>query len=238
MSTSTYDVLDLVGFEQGTIGQIYDEEKDNRIRSIGYIPMTSIPISVILEATASTSKQVSVAFRGYSDTTPESVVCNLYWYDSPYTFDVSSYSNIKYFRIVLKYSDNSDITPSELSSCVLTSNEQPLWTVEQGILTHETLPEELTSLFTPPYPNNYWFVEDGKLKTNALPAELTSIFSAPYPPGYWYVEDDILKHDKLPDELHMGCFLNCGQLTVEMPVGLVDISEETFLGTHATIIRY
>lgn len=117
-------------------------------------------------------------------------------------------------------------------------SEAALWYVEDGILKHDTLPQELTSLFTPPYPSNFWFVEDGILKTSQLPAELTSIFTAPYPPGYWYVEDGILKHDKLPDELHMGCFLNCGQLTVEMPVGLVDISEETFLGTHATFIRY
>ena len=105
MSIINYDILQVAGFEQGTIGSMYDEESTSRVRSIGYMQMNPTTYNAILEATATTDKQVQVAFRGYSGTTPESLICNLYWYDSPKSFDLNSYQNLRYFRVVLKYSE-------------------------------------------------------------------------------------------------------------------------------------
>ena len=170
MASTTYDILQLAGFEQGTIGQTYDSQSDTRVRTIGYIAMNDKPLSALLSATASTAKQVQVAFRGYSGTTPESLVCNIYWYDSPHDFDLSSYSNINYFRIVLCYSDNSNITPSEINACQAVVKEPALWEVEDGKLTHDDLPAPIESPFAPPYPPFWWYVDNGRLVNSNLPA--------------------------------------------------------------------
>lgn len=208
MASTTYDILQISGLEQGTIGSIYDAESDTRVRSIGYIEMNPDTYYALMTVTASTGKQVQVAFRGYSGTTPESLICNLYWYDSPNNFDLRSYNNINYFRVVLCYSDGSYITPSEINFCEANMEEPALWEVEDGKLTHDE-----------------------------LPAPIDATFSYPYPPFWWYVSNDKLTNIDLRSPVLCGAFLNCTQLNkVEIPASVKYIGEYAFYNTALTTV--
>lgn len=212
MSIINYDILQVAGFEQGTIGSMYDAESTSRVRSIGYMQMNPTTYNAILEATATTDKQVQIAFRGYSGTTPESLICNLYWYDSPKSFDLNSYQNLRYFRVVLKYSDNSDITPSEIATATSSMTTLPIWGVEDNRLVHDELPEPITgTLMQDPYPPFWWYVEDG---------------------------DERLQNRFLAEPSAQGAFYDCTQLKkVEIPETVKYIGEYAFANTALTTVK-
>ena len=209
MSIINYDILQVAGFEQGTIGTIYDEPSTSRVRSVGYMQMDSSAYNAVLAATATTDKQVQIAFRGYSSTTPESVVCDLSWYNSPRSFDLNSYQNLNYFRVVLKYSDNSDIDPNEIATATASIATLPIWGVENDRLTHDDLAQPITG----------------------------TLMQDPYPPFWWYVADDRLQNRFLPEPLIQGAFANCVQLTkIEIPASVKYIGEYAFTNTALTTV--
>lgn len=232
MAEYTYDIL-AAGIEQGTIGQVDDETSDSRVRSSGYVELIDNIISVSVTASCSTSKTISVAFRGYSSADKNSLICNLYWYDCPHTFDLSSYNNIKYFRLVFKYSDNSNIVPSEITSATLVETYRPAWQIENNIFTHEALPTMIPMLVQP-YPPGVWWLDNDTFKHTALP-DMIPMFVHPYPPGIWYLDNDIFKQDALPNMANSGAFKDCANLyTAIFPSTLTYIGPYAFSGTALT----
>lgn len=206
MAIANYDLLQL-GLEQGNIGSSGDTESSTRVRSVGYIEISAFSRYATLSAVSSTGKSVLVDFIGYSSRDSSAIVCDLYWYGSPYKFDITSYSGIKYFRVVLKYSDDSTFLPSE----IVTANAE----IE----------------YTPP-----WIVEDNRLTNIDLPEPLTGNYiQAPYPPFWWYVENGRLTHAGLPEKTLVGAFLGCTKLQmVEIPRSVKHIGEFAFYNTGLT----
>lgn len=233
MATYTYDTL-ASDIEQGTIGQIDDEASSTRVRSRTYTKMVDgTAISVVVSATCSTAKTVRVAFRGYSSADKNSLVCNLYWYDSPHTFDLSSYNNINYFRLVFKYSDDSDITPSEITSATLVETYRSPWKLEDDIFTHDDLPSMIPQLVQP-YPPGVWWIDNNTFEQILLPTMIPQLVQ-PYPPGIWYIEDDTFKNLLMADNLKMGAFHNCTSLTnATIPRSVLNIGEYSFDSTLLT----
>lgn len=203
MAIANYDLLQL-GLEQGNIGSSGDTEDSTRVRSVGYIEISAFSRYATLSAVSSTGKSVLVDFIGYSSRDSSAIACDLYWYSSPYKFDITSYSGIKYFRVVLKYSDNSTFLPSE----IVTANAE----IE----------------YPPP-----WYAEDNRLTNIDLPEPLTGKYiSEPYPPFIWYEDSDELTRSNLPSPILMGAFLNCKNLTtVEIPSSVKKIGECAFYNT-------
>ena len=203
MAIANYDLLQL-GLEQGNIGSSGDTESSTRVRSVGYLEISAFSRYATLSAVSSTGKSVLVDFIGYSSKDSSAIVCDLYWYSSPYKFDISNYSGIKYFRVVLKYSDDSTFLPSE----VATANAE----IE----------------YTPP-----WIVEDNRLTNIDLPGPLTGNYiQAPYPPFWWYVENGRLTHAGLPEKTLVGAFLGCSNLkTAKIPESVKNIGSHAFAGT-------
>lgn len=227
MAEYAYNIL-AEGIEQGTIGQVDDEASSTRVRSSTYTRLVdSIVTSVTVSASCSTSKTVKVAFRGYSAADKNSLVCNLYWYDSPHTFDLSSYSNIKYARLVFKYSDDSDITPTEITSATLVETYRPSWRIENDIFTHDALPTMIPMLVQP-YPPGIWYIENDKFMHLLLPTMIPQLVP-PYPPGIWYIDNNEFKNLLMPDNIMVGAFNNCTSLaSITIPNSVTGIGSNAF----------
>ena len=190
MAVYRYDFTNDI--EQGTIGSLYDEYSTARVRTAGYIPINQFAGLVSLLAVhVSLEKEIQVAFRGYSGTTPESLVCNLYWYDCPHDFSLASYSNISYFRAVLKYTDDSDIVPADIGLAELIAYVNDPWTVTDNRLTHNDLPAPINGLMGEPYPPFWWYVSRGRLFHVRLPSPIDETPDIPvdYDDPYIHVYD-------------------------------------------------
>lgn len=154
-----YTIDLLSALEQGSIGSSGDVESSDRVRAQGYHSAHgSKPISAMIRATSTTGKTVAVDFLGYTSDSTTSPVCDLYWYDSPHEFDLTSYSSISYFRVVLKYSDNSTLPVSEIASCEIDINYN--WHIgSDGYPTNDQfipLPEKAMQR---PYPDALWRID-------------------------------------------------------------------------------
>ena len=208
MMIANYDLLQL-GLEQGNISSSGDTEDNTRVRSVGYIEISAFSKNATLLVTSSTGKDVLVNFIGYSSRDSSAIVCNLYWYNSPYKFDISSYSDIKYFRVVLRYWDNSEFLSSEIATANAEIEYPPPWIVEDNRLTHIELSEPLTDKY---------IVE-------------------PYPPFWWYVENGKLTHVGLPERVNLGAFADCTNLRrVIIPPSVKYIGEYAFANTALTSV--
>jgi hypothetical protein len=208
MAITNYDLLQL-GLEQGSIGSSGNTEDSSKVRSVGYIEISAFSRYATLSATSSTGKSVLVDFIGYSSKDASAIVCDLYWYGSPYKFDITSYSGIKYFRVVLKYSDGSTFLPSEVATANAEIEYPPPWYAEDNRLTHIELPEPLMGKY----------------------------ISEPYPPFMWYVDENRLKRSNLPERVNLGAFADCTNLRrVIIPPSVKYIGEYAFANTALTSV--
>lgn len=159
MAVYTIDVL-TSGIEQGSISSSGNISDSSRVRSTGYLPFLGTEDGKVqMSATATTGKTIQVDLLGYTSNTTTSPSFDLYWYDSPNEFDISSYSNIKYLRMVLKYADGSTLIPSEVASCIMTYEYVYPWEMEGDYpVPTKSLPVP-DSRFTKPYPASLWRID-------------------------------------------------------------------------------
>ena len=109
----TCDLTSII--EQGGITSSGNVSDSTRVRTRGRIAIAS-PTSAKITAISNTGKTLQVDFMGYADSSTNTLICDLCWYDSPYTFDLSQYSGIRYVRAVIKSSDNTNISPADIAS--------------------------------------------------------------------------------------------------------------------------
>lgn len=176
--TETINVL-TSGIEQGSIGGSGDIENNNRVRCIGYIA-TVQPQSITLSATSTTSKEIVVDLLGYPDDSTTTPLFDIYWKSSGFEFDLTSYRNLAYVRVVLKYNDNSQLIPSEVASCTLECTYDYDWYVgADGEVTNINFPPKTEYAMTAPYPKELWRLDDnGEITTGALqPKEKLGAFA-------------------------------------------------------------
>lgn len=184
MAIKTIDVY-AYGFEQGTISDGEPTWSANRVRSVSYIqlPATFVGRKLTASATVSTGKTVQVDMVGYVTTSPPDTF-DLCWYDSPYTFDLSSYQTTMYFKMCLKYSDNSAITPSEITSCKVTYDDGIVYHAHEGEYPiNDSAMPIVQADFTRPFPLNRWRIDqsnDGYPYTDLQLGILT--YEPPPPP--------------------------------------------------------
>lgn len=185
MATKTIDVYSY-GFEQGTISDGVPTESSTRVRSSAYIPLPAsfVGRKLTASATVSTGKTVQVNMVGYVTTSPPDTF-DLYWYDSPYTFDLSSYQTTMYFKMCLKYSDYSAITPSEITSCKVTYDDGISFEIgSNGYPVPIAAPDIIEPAMTAPYPAQLWRIDpewNHGYPFNALLPEIPHL--SPPPPG-------------------------------------------------------
>ena len=160
MAIYTIDLL-ASGIEQGSIGSSGDVSDSNKVRSTGYLPFLGTEDGKVqMSATATTGKTIQVDLLGYTSNTTTYPSFDLYWYNSPKEFDISSYSDVKYLRVVLKYADGSALIPSEVASCIITYEYVYPWEMEGDYpVPTKSLPVPDSS-FTKPYPASLWRIDE------------------------------------------------------------------------------
>lgn len=191
MAIKTIDVYSY-GFEQGTISDGEPTWSANRVRSVSYmqLPATFVGRKLTASATVSTGKTVQVDMVGYVTTSPPDTF-DLCWYNSPYTFDLSSYQTTMYFKMCLKYSDNSAITPSEITSCKVTYDDGIVYHAHEGEYPVNDSAKPIAQMdFTRPFPLNLWRIDesnDSYPHTDLQPGTQTD-FTRPFPLNRWRID--------------------------------------------------
>ncbi|MCR5708115.1 MAG: hypothetical protein K6G82_07560 [Ruminococcus sp.] len=146
--------------------------------------------TVTMTATATTGKIIQVDLLGYTSNTTTSPSFDLYWYDSPHNFNISSYSNVKYFRVVLKYKDGSTLIPEEVASCVIECNYTYPWYMDGDQPTPIAALPIVQEHLTEPYPDSLWRYEGGDTPvTGLMPPILQERFTKPYPASLWRIDE-------------------------------------------------
>ena len=207
MANYTIDVL-TAGIEQGSISSSGNTSDSQKVRSTGYLQFIGDDDrTVTMTATATTGKIIQVDLLGYTSSATTSPSFDLYWYDSPHDFNISSYSNVTYFRVVLKYKDGSTLVPEEVASCVIECNYTYPWYMDgDQPMPIGALPI-LQERVTEPYPASLWRYEGGNTPVNALMAPiLQERVTKPYPATLWRIDesnDGAPYHELMPDILYV-----------------------------------
>lgn len=163
--------------EQGNIGSSGNYDSTSRVRSKDYLYFENIaaPVkSVTITAQSTSNKTILVDLLGYTSNSTSSPTFDLYWYENGHVFDVTEYNAVKYFRVVLKYEDNSDISPSEIISVSVNLSYGYKWI--QGADGHPVpsdAPDLPEKAMTKPYPLALWRIDptanDGYPFTGLMP---------------------------------------------------------------------
>ena len=192
-------IINITEFEQGSIGSSGNSDSTYRIRTAGYIrekPLKSLKIS----ATSSTGKPLQINLLGYSDNIINSNIFDKYWYNLPYEFDLSSYTGLKFLRIVLKYTDSTAITPDELLECTIT--EYFDWYSDSSGIHCENMPKVPEKAMYSPLPLSLWRISNDVLTHRLYPEIPEKNISAPYPASLWridYLSPDMPYHKLMPN---------------------------------------
>ena len=112
-------------FESGNISSSGNTTDANTVRTVGYIEVDEFPVCVdriTVSATDIENKPITVDFRLYSSNTSSSPLITLSnKLNGSVIVNTNSFNLTKqYYRIVLKYSDGSALTPDKLKSCTIT----------------------------------------------------------------------------------------------------------------------
>ena len=128
-------------FEQGTTsGDGGNSGSSTRVRTSEWHQFSGDPSKVTVAAESVSGKELLLNFMGYPQNSPPAS-CDLCWYESPYDFDISAY-DVNYFRILLRY-DSGNISPDEIQSCTIVSNDyESKWQIISGELTNTLFPVE------------------------------------------------------------------------------------------------
>lgn len=235
MAVYTIDVL-ASGIEQGTITSSGDVADSQCVRCIGYLPFLGTEDGKVqMSATATTGKTVQVDLLGYTSNTTTSPRFDLYWYNSPKEFDISSYSDIKYLRIVLKYADGSALIPSEVASCIITYEYVYSWEMEGDYPVPTKSLQATTDGFVKPYPASLWRYEGGDTPINGLMLPIVQErFTEPYPASLWRIDEsngglpyndlmlDVLYHEPEPPPPPRPT-----EIPTVQPTATVEITDQT-----------
>lgn len=178
--------------EQGSIDNGGNTPSSIHVRTASYIPMNNfIWLASVLAADAGLAKETQVSFRGYSGTSPNTQICSFGFFDAPHDFNISAYGNINYFRVVIKYNDDSAVTPNDMGLAEMLGRAGDPWTAENGRLTRYGLPSPLDGIMCEPYPPFWWYVRYGKLYHMGLPGPIDETPDVPieYDDPYIHVYD-------------------------------------------------
>lgn len=212
MGTRTVDLLAL-GLANGSWSGTSEGSRSDRIRNSVFIPINNssgvLTQYITVSITSSLGKTVQVNMYGYTTTTG-SPLFDLYWYDSGTNFNVQSYiSTLKYIRCQFKYSDNSSIDVSQITSAIATIEELDTrwWLNENDRLTRNEVPQYSTDeLLSPPLPATFWRLNSNNILTlnsddwSPFLNPINEILTPPYPASLWYLDRNrILTNMLLPE---------------------------------------
>lgn len=152
-------IIDLKSIlEQGTISSTGDMPDNGKVRTAGRISLSGYrqgTTLVTLRATAVGGATVLVDLLGYPDSSTNTPDFDLYWLQSPYTWNLNSYPNTLYLRAVFKKSSGV-FSPSDIATCEMEIVDD-YWSMDsEGELTHSFLSPMIDEPMARPYPYVTW----------------------------------------------------------------------------------
>ena len=205
MANYTIDVL-TDGIEQGSIDSGGNTSSSTQVRSTGYLSFLGDDDgTVVMTATATTGKDIQLDLLGYTSDTTTSPTFDMYWKDSPYNFDISSYSNVKYFRVVLKYKDGSALTPEEVASCTIVYNYTYPWRWNGDTPSPVSAMPVLCKGLVKPYPDGIWRIDENNGGAPYTHKMMSVLYvepepPTPPPPEPGYEEETVVQYDIYCDD--------------------------------------
>ncbi|MDE6500464.1 MAG: leucine-rich repeat domain-containing protein [Ruminococcus sp.] len=228
----------IIELEQGDIGSSGNTTSNSRIRTAEYIrqnPLKSLKIS----ATSSTGKALQIELYGYSDNITTKPIFDKYWYNVPYEFDLSPYINLRFIRIVVKYSDSSAITPEEISEFTVT--EYFDWYADSTGIHCENMPESPEKAIYIPFPHALWRISGDVPTHKVYPQIPEKPIAKPYPFALWRIDTRVSElpyHELFPIEIPAGAFMGVKSLEyVRIPETVRKIGRYAFADTALKKVR-
>lgn len=182
--------------ENGYISNSGDTARDGYVRTKGYLQLSGKPKNVTVSFNSTNTLLVN--FVGYQNQSPTPIVCDLYWYESPKKFDISSYTNLNYYRLLFKRKDRVlSLDYTDISECTIEYDEEYSWYIDSNgnICNDELKPLPENTIYIP-LPKGYW--RDKTDINNSLPYhELLkevplpeNTVDIPLPKGYWRISPE------------------------------------------------
>ncbi len=142
--------------ENGYISSSGDTARDGYVRTEGYLQLTGKPTNVTV--TFNSTNTLLVNFVGYQSQSPSPMVCNLYWYDSPKQFDISSYDNLNYYRLLFIRKDGgTSLDYTDISECTIEYDEEYAWHIDSnGNICNDDIKPMASKPIDIPLPKGYW----------------------------------------------------------------------------------
>ena len=203
MSVITYNVTD---WEQGTFSQGNPTESSSRVRTTDFMAVTpNDTAEFTVYAVDKNGVQLQCNIRGYD--------ADKQWISGssfvPYGVTFTSNLPTSYVKLVLKYSSDVDISPSDIGSCVFVYDDLISWYIINGELTNTNFIDGIQYAVTQPYPQELWRIGTG----------------------------GILTHELLSDKVDLGAFANATNLRqISIPKSCKKIGREAFRNTQLTSV--
>lgn len=233
--TKSINVTDLI--EQGSINRSGDFNSDTRVRNNGRINITLWEkTTIFMSATAVNGKKLQCGIIGYDDFSSNSYLFNFSWFDAPHGFDVSSYTTLTNLRLVIRYADESPITPQDLLSVSLSYEIDIVWRMGTNCPTQDAFPV-IPDAIVSPSPNSIFLIKDGVLYQKGFPELPDKAIKKPYPHALWVIEGESLTSDTIKDVAIFGAFANAQNLkAVRVPESVKKIGRYSFRNTQLTSV--
>lgn len=193
-------VINISEFEQGSIGSSGNTDSIYKVRTTGYI-RANPSSSIIISAASSDGKAIQINLLGYADNTTNNNIFDLYWYDSPHIFDLLSYSNTRYLRLVFRNKDGTEISSSDMAESTIVIEN--LWhTDTNGELRCDNMPYAPEKAIYSHFATMLWR-SSGDIPTHELfPTVPEKAMKKPYPLSLWridYISSNIPYHRLFPN---------------------------------------
>ena len=205
MARIVVDVKNTIGIEQGNITGTGTDTNPARIHSVGFIPLEyegSPPSALTIAATTSTGKTLNISYviynsQSYTDMSYDPDA----WLSNPLTADLSGKTNVNYIATYARNSDNSNISPSDITAWTITYDNGIAFEIgDSGYPEPVDAPVPAEYAMQAPYPDSVWRIDPAYNYGYPFTALMPNIEYTPTPPEPEYEEETIVQYDIYCDD--------------------------------------
>lgn len=206
MARVVVDVKNTIGIEQGTITTTGTDSDRTRIHSVGFIALEytgAPPSALVISATTSTGKTLNVSYVAYNTANYRDISYDPNaWLTNPCTADLSGKSNVHYIATIARNSNNSNISPSDITAWMITYDNGIAFEIgDSGYPEPIDAPEPTEYAMTAPYPDSVFRIDPAYNYGYPFTALMPDIeYTPPHPPEPGYEEETVVQYDIYCDD--------------------------------------
>lgn len=149
------------GFARATISAQGLQPRTNQLSSLEYAPVTQGCSAVTISAATSSGKTLQIYPCGYSAEDYSTLIDFAgAWKSNPCTIDLSSLTSVSYLLLIIRNSNQSDITPEEITACTISYDNGVDFVIgTNGYPVPIAAPEPTEYAMTAPYPDSVFRID-------------------------------------------------------------------------------